>query len=591
MENSIVSTFESKPDLKPQQFSYAEAAEHTLGGKLIGEVRTLWGGKLSSTKEAAERASENDMLAGTIGDTAALLSTRWQFAGAGIRALLLADPERLKSTPGQAFLYGAKDFAAGLALNSLGRYGFGGAAQSLLPLSTRIAVMGGGMGAIKSAETTNWLNEDGRFTASTLLDGSLDVAKGTGIGAATALAGGLAGKYVAGAMTGRFLQSAAPGRLATVLSYTGTGYGSGFASAAVDSSLYRRQFNLGEIGTVIGDAHKGGIFGAATGGVLGAFAPRLEAKTAHHDVEKINDSAKTAVKTGTERPPSWVISFRARDELGKIIPDAIAVEPTLYRFGSKDQVFPRSPERLLKEIAAAARRGDNSVIIYKHGAMNSPFEAARDASLIRAGAASHTGGKGPAVVAIVVPTGDHKAVGYREFLPRIMDDLENSRHLNPKIIEAAKDVIELIRSKELKATVIGHSVGTEGAVKLAEHMTKKGIKVDVVTANPHLTDGTIAGPAAGIHGEIHVLNGKDNAARLAEFAQKRLVRRFFELAYGKPWTTYLDPKEILPERAIFKSAPTTDRFGHSPDMNALGRYAATLHDHGIAPKLATEVTP
>jgi pimeloyl-ACP methyl ester carboxylesterase len=392
-------------------------------------------------------------------------------------------------------------------------------------------------------------------------------------------------------MTERFLQSAAPGRLATVLTYTGSGYGSGFASAAVDSSLHRKQFNLGEIGTVIGDAHKGGIFGAATGGILGAFAPRMEGKTAHHDVEKINDAAKPGAKTATERPPSWVISFRARDELGNIIPDAIAVKPTLFRFGSKDQVFPRSPERFLKEVAVAAARSGNSVIIYKHGAMNSPFEAARDASLVRAGATSGTGGKGPAVVAIDVPTGDHKAVGYLEFLPRIMEDLENSRHLHPKIIEAAKDVIELIRSKELKATVIGHSVGTEGAVRLAEHMTKKGIKVDVVTANPHLTDGTIAGPAAGINGEIHVLNGKDNAARLAEFAQKRLVRRFFELAYGKPWTTYFDPKEILPERAIFKSAPTTDRFGHSPDMNALGRYAATLRDNGASGKLAVEVTP
>lgn len=447
------------------------------------------------------------------------------------------------------------------------------------------------MGAIKSAETTNWLNTDGRVTASTLLDGSVIVAKATGLGAATALAGGLAGKYAAGAMTERFLQSAAPGRLATALTYTGSGYGSGFASAAVDSGLHRRQFNLSEIGTVIGDAHKGGLFGAATGGVLGAFVPRLEAKTAHHDVERINDSAKNAIIAGTQRLPSWVISFRARDELGRIIPDAIAVNPTLYRFGNKDQVFPRSPERLLKEIAAAARRGDNNVIIYKHGAMNSPFEAAQDASLIRAGAASHTGGKGPAVVAIDVPTGDHKAVGYLEFLPRIMDDLENSRHHNSKIIEAAGDVIELIRSKELKAIVIGHSVGTEGAVKLAEHMTKKGIKVDVVTVNPHLTDGTIAGTAAGIYGEIHVLNGKDNAARLAEFAQKRLVRRFFELAYGKPWTTYLDPKEILPERAIFKSAPTTDRLGHSPDMNALGRYAATLRNNGASGKLTVEVTP
>lgn len=578
MENSVVSKFESEPDLKPQQFSHAESAEHTLGGKLIGEVRALWSGKLTSTKEATERASENDMLAGTVGDTVALLSTRWKFAGAGVRALLLADPERLQNSPGQAFLYGAKDFAAGLALNRLGRYGFGGATQSLLPLSARIAVMGGGMGAIKSAETTNWLNEDGRFTASTLLDGSLDVAKGTGIGAATALAGGLAGKYATGAMTERFLQSQASGRLTTVLTYAGSGYGSGFASGAVDSGLRREHFDLAEVGTVLSDAHKGGMYGAATGSVLGLFAPRLEAKTVHRDVEKVNDAPSTRVKTVSERPPSWVISFRARDEVGKVIPNAIAVEPTLYRFGSNGQIFSRSPQRFLKEVAVAAERGGKNVIVYKHGSMNQPFEAALDASLIRGGAAASAGGKGPAIVAIDLPTNDPRSVGYLEFLPRLMDDIEHSRHLHPKIIEATKDVIGLIREKEMKATVIGHSVGAEGAIKLAEHMTKQGIKVNVVVANPHLTDGTIVGPATGIHGEIDVLNHKDNASALSQFAQKRLARRFFELTFGRPFTSYVEPKEVFPTRTRFGTLPTTDVLGHSPDMNALGRYVATPRD-------------
>lgn len=95
--------------------------EHSVGGRLVAEARDLLFGKAASKEENQQRVDQNEMIASTVANFAALVPTRSRFLGAGLRTAILANPDDLTSNPAKFAKDASVNFLEGMILNTVSR--------------------------------------------------------------------------------------------------------------------------------------------------------------------------------------------------------------------------------------------------------------------------------------------------------------------------------------------------------------------------------------------------------------------------------------------------------------------------------------
>jgi hypothetical protein len=570
--------------------------ERTLGGKIFGQIRGALSNRPTSRQEAAERAEQDDIAAEIVGDIVALTPGPWRFAGAAMRAALLSQPEKFYSAPGEAARDIVKNFVQGMALHGVGQIGY--RAKGLLGASfvARMGFTGGGIGGIKTASRTNFYDSDGQLTASSIGHGSIEVAKGTGIGIATGLLGGTFGKYAGMSITALSTHLAVPAVMSTKISYCGAGYFAGYISGGVDSALRGKN-----IAAVTGDANRSGQIGAVAACTIGAFA-RTPGTAVREQGTDSRSAMANAEPPNHHNPPILIITGRGAmnrpesvsggrmanggQESGGSPPNYYVVDGTRFN--------PISKEQFGQLALAGAKQGPKggAATIYFTGANFTADKIAANSNRMRQGNRQLT---------IVIDA--HKEPVANGIIARVHEDFMFAKEQQKWITPEFNRLILNLNKAGISPKIVAHSHGSDALAQAILSPQREirelntvvlthpvpGKPLTLLTAMNRLRKG-------GTHIYVDASPEDWAMAALGDRHFRRLTPYLFPqmeantpgLAPGK-WDRFHsavhDPSKSIAGLTPVEF-PVTDLHGHTPDWGIVGRFLRSPNPKYYAPDAA-----
>lgn len=280
-----------------------EAHEKTAAGSLIGCVRDLVQGEAKTLDEKQSRARSNDMLGEVAADTVAMMPGVGRLNAGLIRAGMMTDLHKGLADNAVGTL---KNFAEGVALNSVSRIG-GGAlhdplmSRSLLAESTGLFKLGAGMGTVKAAfNEQTWKDKDGQFSFG---DGLSNVAKACTIGGVIGVPAGLVGNRLAQLGLTHLAERGLSERAMSIGLGSISGYSAGAVFGGVDAGMQG-----GGVKDILSAAHESGLMGMFAGGLTGGFAKNETASRLADNIRSHNERDPRLFETG-----EWQIPARHAD--------------------------------------------------------------------------------------------------------------------------------------------------------------------------------------------------------------------------------------------------------------------------------------
>jgi hypothetical protein len=299
-----------KAELAPGQVSSETGEEKTLAGSAIGAVWDVMAGPAQTKEAKVDRAHTADEYAEIAADTFAAIPKFKTVVGGLARGVLLADVSGEKSVGAWSVDF-ATNVAEGALLNQAGKLALHGGKLNKFAteklgggLVSELAIhgtSGAAFGAVKGGFNIDGArDEKGNFSSKLYLE---NLALSTTLGGTIGVPAGFVGSRVARVVSTNFATSAESSVIAQTVRQSVTAGAGGFAGGAVFGGVESLR-EAKSLSDVMSGILKGGTIGFLTGGVAGAFEPRLSfapGRTAdgpdhphlHHEaIEKVPASRK-----------------------------------------------------------------------------------------------------------------------------------------------------------------------------------------------------------------------------------------------------------------------------------------------------------